>query len=169
MWFLLCKYWWLKCSSTVFTAGSKSQSQNTYSLHLFQMSHNVSFYCMWLCSRIMSLRHLEASQPYLRMREGRWLRPVMDFPPQSPDLDPIQHLWWRLKTEKAKHPVTSKKTLCGTLSGRPEITADKIRFSTNLWSPCQRECTLSLQQKGDDSIWWWDILKFMDIFQRFSC
>lgn len=61
-----------------------------------------------------------------------------------------------LEDGESQAPCDIKKTLCGTLSGRPEITADKIRFSTNLWSPCQRECRCS--KKGmivsDGEIFW---------------
>ena len=35
----------------------------------------------------------------------------MDFPPQSSDLNPIEHLWEHLKREKVKHVVTSQGTL----------------------------------------------------------
>lgn len=36
---------------------------------------------------------------------------VMEFPPQSPELDPIEHLWGHLKTKKAKRSVTSQEAL----------------------------------------------------------
>ena len=39
----------------------------------------------------------------------------MAFPPQSPDLNPIEHLWEHLKREKAKHTVTSQDNLWNAL------------------------------------------------------
>lgn len=37
---------------------------------------------------------------------------IMGFPPQSPDLNPIEYLWGLgLRTEKAKHYVTSQDAL----------------------------------------------------------
>ena len=35
----------------------------------------------------------------------------MDFPPQSPNLNPIEHLWEHLKRDKVKRTITNQKTL----------------------------------------------------------
>ena len=48
---------------------------------------------------------------YLKNKEDQGHVLVMDFPPQSPDLNPIEHLWGHLKTEKAKLSVTSQEAL----------------------------------------------------------
>ena len=40
----------------------------------------------------------------------------MDFPPQSPDVNPIENLWEHLKRKKVKHAVTSKDNLWEILS-----------------------------------------------------
>ncbi len=41
---------------------------------------------------------------------------LMAFPPQSPDVNPIEHLWDELKREKVKHEVTSQDSLWDVLS-----------------------------------------------------
>ncbi len=40
----------------------------------------------------------------------------MAFPPQSPDVNPIEHLWDELKREKVKLEVTSQDSLLDVLS-----------------------------------------------------
>ena len=40
----------------------------------------------------------------------------MDFPPQSPDVNPIEDLWKHLKREEVKHAVTSKDNLWEIIS-----------------------------------------------------
>lgn len=41
---------------------------------------------------------------------------VKDFPPQSPDINPIEHLWEHLKREKVKHNPTSLNNLWDVLN-----------------------------------------------------
>lgn len=36
---------------------------------------------------------------------------LLDWPPQSPDLSPIEHLWYILKVKTSKFKMTSKETL----------------------------------------------------------
>ena len=36
---------------------------------------------------------------------------VIDFPPQCPDLNPIEHLWKHLKRDKTKYVIASQDTL----------------------------------------------------------
>ncbi len=48
---------------------------------------------------------------YLKTKEDQGVLTVMDFPPQSPDLNPTEHLWGHLKTEKAKHSATPQEAL----------------------------------------------------------
>ena len=53
---------------------------------------------------------------YLQNKERQGELKLMDFPPQSPDVNPIEHLWEHLKREKVKHAVTSKDNLWEILS-----------------------------------------------------
>lgn len=53
---------------------------------------------------------------YLKKKENQGELVLMDFPPQSPDLNPIEHLWEHLKREKVKHAVTSQDTLWDVVS-----------------------------------------------------
>ena len=40
---------------------------------------------------------------------------IIDFPTYSPDLTPIENLWWALKTEVAKENPKTEKALCDSL------------------------------------------------------
>ena len=40
----------------------------------------------------------------------------MAVPPQSPDVNPIEHLWDLLKREKVRHAITSQDRLWDVLS-----------------------------------------------------
>ena len=51
------------------------------------------------------------SRKYLQRKYDHGLLVVMDFPPQSPDLNPIEHLWEHLKRDKTKYVITSQETL----------------------------------------------------------
>ena len=55
---------------------------------------------------------------YLQYKERQGELKLMDFPPQSPDVNPIEHLWEHLKREKVKHAITSKDNLWEILSDR---------------------------------------------------
>ena len=48
---------------------------------------------------------------YLQRKEDHGMLVVMDFPPQSPDLYPIEHLWEHLKRNNTKYVITSQDTL----------------------------------------------------------
>ena len=53
---------------------------------------------------------------YLRNKENQGELKLMAFPPQSPDVNPIEHLWDELKREKVKHDVTSQDRLWDVIS-----------------------------------------------------
>ena len=53
---------------------------------------------------------------YLRRKQEKGDLVVMDFPPQSRDLNPIENLWDYLKREKVKHDPTSKNNLWDILN-----------------------------------------------------
>ena len=48
---------------------------------------------------------------YLKSKEQKEVLSVMDFPPQSPDLNPIERLWEHLKQEKVNHTITNQEIL----------------------------------------------------------
>ncbi len=50
---------------------------------------------------------------YLKNKENQGGLKLMAFPPQSPDVSPIEHLWDELKREKVKHEVTSQDSPMG--------------------------------------------------------
>lgn len=59
----------------------------------------------------------------------------LDCPPQLADLNHIQHLWWHMKTEKAKHPLWHDK--------KQSVTSQKallncIYSDTMLWDQTTR-------------------------------
>ena len=57
----------------------------------------------------------ELCKNYLKTVEEQGVLTVMDFPPKSPDLNPIEHLWGHLETERAKHSLTSPEALWNTV------------------------------------------------------
>ena len=66
----------------------------------------------------------------------------MAFPPQSPDVNPIEHLWDELKREKVKLEVTSQDSLLDVLSflhGGITFNHQHFKFLLN---PCQKEFKL---------------------------
>ena len=70
----------------------------------------------------------------------------MGFPPQSPDVNPIQHLWDHLKRVKVKQAVTSKDNLWDTLSECwNDITASTLQ---NLVKSTLKRVQAILRAKG---------------------
>ena len=68
---------------------------------------------------------------------------VMDFPPQSPDRNPTEHLWEHLSTEKVKNSVTSQEALvksCWDNMGR-------VCFTQTCGEHASWSALLSLNQK----------------------
>ena len=46
----------------------------------------------------------------MQRKENHGVLVVMDFLPQSPDRNPIEHLWEHLKRDKTKYAITSQDT-----------------------------------------------------------
>lgn len=58
--------------------------------------------------------------------------PVLDWPAQSPDLNPIEHLWGILKRKVREHSITSKRVLKNALLDEwNAITADECKKLVN--------------------------------------
>ena len=53
---------------------------------------------------------------YLRRKQEKGDLVVLDFPPQSRDINPIENLWDHFKREKVKHDPTSKDNLWDVLN-----------------------------------------------------
>ena len=68
----------------------------------------------------------ELCKNYLKTVEEQGVLTVMDFPPQSPDLNPIEHLWGHLETERAKHSVTSQEALWNTVKSCWDDTSQQV-------------------------------------------
>ena len=70
---------------------------------------------------------------YLQKKEDHGVLVVMDLPPQSPDLNPIKHLWEHLKRDKTKYAITGQDTLWHAINEcwnnlKPEIIHKLIEF-----------------------------------------
>ena len=65
------------------------------------------------------------SKSYLKRKEQKGDLVVMNFPPQSPDLNPIGNLWDHLKGEKVKHQSKNKDKLWDVLNQSRNITLNQ--------------------------------------------
>lgn len=83
---------------------------------------------------------------YLKNKENQGELKLMKFPPQSSDVNPIEHLWDHLKREKVKYEVTSQDRLWDVLSE----CWNNIKSSTlqNLVKPMPRRVQAILKAKG---------------------
>lgn len=87
--------------------------------------------------------HLKASHKLL---EDHRVPTVMDVPPQSPNLNPTEHLWGHFRAEEVKHPMTSQEALGSPVKSCWDNTSHQV--CTNLASPCQLEYILALNAQG---------------------
>lgn len=80
----------------------------------------------------------------------RWLAEnqirVLDWPPQSPDLSPIEHLWGILKKKVAKHNTTSKALLKSKIFEEWEEISREVCF--NLVKSMPNRVKAVLKAKG---------------------
>ena len=73
---------------------------------------------------------------YLKRKEEKGDLVIMNFPPQSPDLNPIENLWDHLKREKVKHRSTNKDNLWDVLNQswnniKPEVLIKLVHSMPN--------------------------------------
>ena len=84
----------------------------------------------------------ELWQNHLKTVESFWLSQT----PQSPKINPTEHLWWhfwRLKKPSQSREKKNKKKTMKLLWITVNSCWDKMShqvFHTSLWSPCQLEC-----------------------------
>jgi transposase len=71
---------------------------------------------------------------------------VMDFPPYSPDLNPIENLWNNLKRRVEKHNATNIEELKDALN--TEWYATSTDFLAELVQSMPRRCQAVVQSKG---------------------
>ena len=83
----------------------------------------------------------------------------MDFPPQSPDLSLIQHLWEHLKSDKAEHSVTPQETLWNAV----ETCCDKVFAQT--CGVCASSVHVVINGKWRNTKIFWNTCSF---FQRLN-
>ena len=83
---------------------------------------------------------------YLKNKETQGELKLMGFPPQSPGVNPIQHLWDHLKRAKVKQAVTTKDNLWDTRSECwNNITASTLQ---NLVKSTPKRIQAILRAKG---------------------
>ena len=87
---------------------------------------------------------------YLLNKEARWIN---DWPPYSPDLNPIENVWNMLKEEFQGHEISSKKNAINVLS---KIWNSKSfrRKVENALDSAENRVALCLKNKGGDTRYW---------------
>ena len=104
------------------------------------------------------------SKNYFKTKNDEGVLTVMDFPPQSPDLNPIEHLWGYLKNAKAGQCVTSHGRLLDTVKSCRANMSCKV-----LHKPVELQSMLSLRQKGNNKILWHSGVRFWTPVYLFLC
>lgn len=71
---------------------------------------------------------------------------VLDWPPQSPDLNPIEHLWDHIEREIRKTPISNKNEVKRRLSEAWETTPPEV--TTTLVNSMRSRCIAVIEAKG---------------------
>ncbi|OXA40190.1 Transposable element Tcb1 transposase [Folsomia candida] len=71
---------------------------------------------------------------------------VLDWPPQSPDLNPIEHLWDHIEREIRKTPIPNKTELQKRIIEAWNATSPEV--TGHLVDSMNRRCTAVLEAKG---------------------
>lgn len=66
------------------------------------------------------------TKSYVKAKEDQGVLAVVDFLPQSPDLNPTEHLWGHLRTERAKNSVTLPETLWNIVESCRDIMGHQV-------------------------------------------
>jgi uncharacterized protein (DUF2267 family) len=81
----------------------------------------------------------------------KWIRdsgvPTLDWPAQSPDLNPIENLWSRMAKIVSVRKATTKRTLIEAViqAWHHVVTVEELE---NLYNSLPRRCSLVVESKG---------------------
>ena len=78
---------------------------------------------------------------------------IMDWPPQSPDLNPIENLWKTLGVKVMERNPTNMEDLWVKL--QEEWSKISIEDCQELIRSCSRRCAAVIESKGSFTKYWW--------------
>ena len=97
--------------------------------------------------------------------EKKWIT-VMTWPPQSPDLNPIENLWSHLGKRVRMHKCSSKKELEAKL--HEELQKTDPTTGNNLVNNMQNWINFVIKAKGGHTKYWLLLLMFTPLFLTFK-